>query len=276
MDMTHLGANGALRLVAPGQLTVDGAAQFNNVGPGQSVVLSAPTVTVPIETGSLAVLNAGGARAGTLQRSGNTITVASNAAITAIGGLASLDAIAHRLDVPEIQRPDLLQAGTLRVTAANAFYVQNSGTTLAYNDRRGFSTDALSITTGSNATRIAINGRIGATVGLAVTPLITLNGQPTAAGGQFDPRSTVNGCLIGLNCTVFQADPSVELTEPVPHDPTSALPSQLVTLSPTEERGDRPLIDEPITGVGNDDLWEPVCNSAEQQQARCKQASDKP
>src|SRR5437870_2908683 len=96
-----------------------------------------------------------------------------------------------RSDAPDVQRTDLVQAGTLNIAATNAIYVQNSGTTLAYNDRRGFTADAVNITTGSAATRIAINGRIGNTVGLAVTPLITLNGKPAAAGGQFDPQSTV-------------------------------------------------------------------------------------
>jgi hypothetical protein len=276
MDMTHLGANGALRLVALGQMTVDGAAQFNNTAAGQSVVLSAPTITVPIDTGSLAVLNGAGARAGTLLLTGNTITVASNAAIAAITGLPSLSAITRRLDAPDVQRADLVQAGTLNIAAANAIYVQNSGATLAYNDRRGFSADAVNITTGSAATRIAINGRIGNAVGLAVTPLITLNGSPAAAGGQFDPQSTVNGCLIGLKCQAFIPDPSIQLTEPVPQSSSEGLPSTLVTLSPNEVRGDQPLIDEPITGVGNDDLWEPVCQgAAQQQQGRCKQASER-
>ena len=41
-------------------------------------------------------------------------------------------------------------------------------------------------------------------------------------------------------------------------------------------QGDEPLIDEPITGVGNDDLWHPVCSAPDRQEGHCPAQTDRP
>ncbi|MEO6041661.1 MAG: hypothetical protein ABIP41_07165 [Croceibacterium sp.] len=274
-DLTHLGAAGTLRLLAPAAMNVTGTAQFVNAGAGQTVSLQGGALTVITDAGSLDVASAGGARGATLQLTGNSVTVASAAAIGAIAGLASLDAITARLDLPDVQRASLVQAGTIAVSATSAFYVQNSGPSLALAERQGFTANALSIVTGSAATRIAINGRIatagGFATGLLAVPLVTINGAPAAAGGRFDPRSTINGCVIGSNCTngTFGPATSLELVRPVPTASSGLVVGQLIELTPREPRGDLPLIDEPITGVGNDDLWQPTCTK-DRREGRCR------
>ena len=167
-----------------------------------------------------------------------------------------------------------LRAGTITVTVDNAFYIQNSGASTAYADRRGFSASGLEINTTSATTRIAVNGQIltpgGPVGGLDTAPLVRINGAVPAAGGQFNAASTINGCVIGGSCAVVPPpEPELDLPDPPtsedvdpipPVDGTGALfVAPLIELAETEPLITPPLVDEPITGVGNDDLWESRC-----------------
>lgn len=92
---------------------------------------------------------------------------------------------------------------------------------------------------------------------------ITINGQPVEFGGPFDSFSTANGCVIGRSCLLTEGGipKSVDLTLPVSTDTIEAvLIGQLVQVQGTEPLITPPLVDEPITGVGNDDLWQVHCN----------------
>jgi len=95
----------------------------------------------------------------------------------------------------------------------------------------------------------------------------------------FDTDSTINGCLIidvgaCLPVIVDPIDP-IDLEPPTdpsrdvieegldPEDTTEAsgpIQSGLLEFSPDFEFGTEPLIDEPVTGAGNEDLWvDPDC-----------------
>jgi len=278
MDMTHLGPSGSLRLVSPTSLDVIGNAAFNGAVAGQSVSLTGTTVTVHTDAGALGIADSAGAATGTLGLNGDKVIIASNAALADSALSSSVAASSARLGVADVQRPYTFRAGTIAVTAGSLFYVQNSGSSSAFPDRRGFLANALNINTSSPATRIAINGQIampgGLVSGLLAVPLVTINGARAAGGGRFEPGSTINGCIIGANCSagsVFSPDPSLNLERPLPAGSTSpTFVAALVESSPRHERPDAPLIDEPITGVGNDDLWQPQCQRDDKRPAKCR------
>ena len=79
------------------------------------------------------------------------------------------------------------------------------------------------------------------------------------------PYSSVNGCYIGFGGL---CGPTIDtelvkqiINEEPPHsildgEPRSTIETRIITIEKTDPEGFEPLIDEPITGTGNDDLWE--------------------
>lgn len=178
-----------------------------------------------------------------------------------------------------------------------------------YAGRRGFTVGSGGFTVvqaTAAPVRIAINGRqIGDTTpfgvptgggfvtGLDLTPLIrfvpfTINAQPTLftvgttplsatqqqqAAAIFDPASTVNGCAIisAGTCRTTLNDPIRDILQGNFGEGSvgNLLPLTLVQLKEYVTPGDQPLIDEPVTGSGNDDLWsvddtKPKCDPAKE------------
>ena len=135
--------------------------------------------------------------------------------------------------------------------------------------------------------RIVINGRqvapAGSTDGF-ITGIDFLNrvqiiggsaGQGNLQTGLFDPLSTINGCAI-LNvasCGVTIEPPIIDdtniqrdiirdferLSPDLEDSPESRgtlrLPFMLIQIRDPEEQAFQPVIDDPVTGSGNDDLW---------------------
>ena len=171
-----------------------------------------------------------------------------------------------------------LQAGSIRLSGQDAILVQNSGASSAYADRAGFTANQIDITTGSASTMISINGVIlqsGSPVsGLNTAPLVTINAAPAAAGGQFNPFSTINGCMIGVDCRFVtrggtNTPPSSDdLTDPLNPPGGNLLGGilfgEVVQMGENPPLFSLPLVDEPITGIGNDDLWLTTCLSDKQ------------
>ena len=179
-----------------------------------------------------------------------------------------------------------------------------------YAGRRGFTVGSGGFTVvqaTATPVRIAINGRQvsdttsfgaptagGFATGLDLTPLIrfvpfTINTQPTVfsvgttplsaaqqqqAAAIFDTASTVNGCAIisAGTCRTTLNDPIRDiLTGDFGERKISdLLPILLVQLKEYVTPGDQPLIDEPVTGAGNDDLW-----SVDDTKAKCDPAKEK-
>jgi len=85
-------------------------------------------------------------------------------------------------------------------------------------------------------------------------------------GGTFNPLSTVNGCQVGRSCvveTVGIAPPYeslVPLTALVDPGAEGRLALPVVQFGETPLLDSPPLIDEPVTGIGNDDLWSNRCD----------------
>jgi hypothetical protein len=261
----NIGSKGTLAILTPGEVSIVGDVALTTSDAADQFVIDPTRVELNSDTGSIAMLDAGGNRLGRLQVTGNTIAVATGATLDQIRSMSDVTSISALLDVAG-GKANPLRAGTVAFNVVDGLFIQNSGISPAFRNRRGFAANALDITTASAATQIAINGVIfenGVPVtGLATTPLITINGQAAASGGEFDPRSTVNGCIIGSTCDVLGPPPNDDLKPPVTPDNPSAggISSALVQLEDNQPLISPPLVDEPITGVGNDDLWLLQCD----------------
>src|SRR5690606_34163169 len=129
----------------------------------------------------------------------------------------------------------------------------------------------LNVDASAPTARIVVNGvaagASGPVTGLDTIPLLTVNGAAPASGS-FDRRSTLNGCLI-LNtgaCLPTQSG-GVEMNFPVQdvieeeasadsdEGEGSTLPTPLITMRELDPMTGEPLLDDPVTGAGNDDLW---------------------
>jgi hypothetical protein len=236
-------------------------------------------VELDTDTGSIALLDENGDPLGRLDVTGDTIAVGTGDTLDQLRGLADIAAINTLLDTPG-GKSDALRAGSMIFTVTDGLFIQNGGASTASDDRRGFDTNALDIFTDSAAAKIVINGLIvqnGAPVtGLDTAPLVMINEDPATLGGLFDALSTINGCAIGLDCTPppppdtgpddeLTPPPSDDITPPVtPNNPDGVLSNTLVQLEDNQPMITPPLVDEPITGVGNDDLWVPQCSDGEE------------
>lgn len=277
----QLGATGTLRLVSGGSIGVLGQANFESMATGQTVLLSAANdIALAAETGGLALRDAAGGLAGTLRLEAEQVHALSNAARTEASGL-DLAALSTRLATQDgILRPDgFFQAGGLVARVSRAFFVQNSGANAnVQDDRRGLTVGAGGLrieATGNAPPAVAINGRIlGATAATTITGVDVI--PATTISGTLDPQSTINGCVIAdpASCTVSQPRLPIDIplnlsrdviTEEVVESAEEAarkgqgstkLPPVLVEILEVPPRPYDPVIDEPVTGTGNDDLWE--------------------
>lgn len=276
----HIGSGGRLEISSPDRVDITGDVALTTSGPDDTFRIDPRLIALDTDTGSISMTlfagegGGGGTPQGRLELVADRIVAATGANITQLETLTDLDAITALLGRPG-GTGEPLSAGTIHIDAIESLYIQNSGASEAFADRRGFAASALEIATESSATQIAINGRIltqgGAATGLETAPLVSINGAAAAAGGQFHPRSTINGCVIGADCNPEPEIPelglptSEDVESPVPQQGESSLfVAPLIELAGTEPLITPPLVDEPITGVGNDDLWEPRCEPDEE------------
>jgi len=117
---------------------------------------------------------------------------------------------------------------------------------------------------------------------------VRINGQAAAAGGRFDALSTINGCVIGASCGISPPPPPPgpeeppitnptddDLTRPIDHpSDTDVFSDTLFTLADNAPLITPPLVDEPITGVGNDDLWLNGCKDSDDKTCPQKKGGD--
>lgn len=276
-----VGSGGTLSLATDGRISVTGNVALATSDALDTLDLTAASVEVVTDTGSIAMRDAGTNGLGRLRVNADRFVAATSAAIAQINPSTGIDTINALMDEPGTgPAQGSLVAGSIEASVTEGIYVQNIGTSTAFADRRGFTAGALAINTVGADTRIVVNGVIidangNAVTGLDTVSLITINGASATAGGSFDPLSTVNGCIIGQNCNLSETDHSpgailrtrtdIEgpvlfedaagelLSEPVMQMDTAL---QELVSDPT-----LPLVDEPVTGVGNEDLWSGSCSS---------------
>ncbi len=225
--------------------------------------------------GTVRLLGANNAPGGQLNLQSNDIIVATAAAITDVGLATTTDAIEARLALNDgiILDEGSLVARGIRADVVGGFYVQNSGTGTEFANRRGltFGAGGLNVLT-EGPSRIVINGvQLGATgqvTGLNTIPLLTIAGAAPAPGG-FDPRSTFNGCLItgATACSFVGLESSFPVQDVIEEEADAdgddgngnSLPlAPLITMRDIDPLSGEPLLDDPVTGAGNDDLWTPT------------------
>lgn len=267
----NIGASGTLAVTTPGRIRVTGAARPRVAGTGSTVSLTGGAIDVVTDTGSIVLRDAADALSGTLRLTAPTIRVATGAALADLDALTTLSAVSARLDRNDgvVNDGGALQADTIAVrTGASTFLVQNSGVDTSYASRRGFTARSLSIEglTGAGSA-FAVNGVIVGADGQPVTGLDTQ--RFISVQGTYDPASTVNGCVFGQDCGIPRGliapprDIIRELVRPVGTGARGLLDLPLVLFGEQPLFDSPPLIDEPVTGVGNDDLWRPRCDAEE-------------
>ncbi|MBV1687588.1 hypothetical protein KRR38_07815 [Novosphingobium sp. G106] len=292
-DMTvtgaQLGAQGALTILTPGRALINGAVKFTGLTNANTFGISAgELIALDTQAGAVDLRGANNALGGRIDFSANTIVAASSAAQTALAGLtdpAAIDTVLGSND-GNLRADGVLSADSMRFSVSNSLYIQNTGISTFFPLRRGFTVGsggfAVSTPVGRTTPVIVINGQattsagLGA-LGLDVIPLVSINGQPAPTSSGSAAGSTINGC------DFTKADecrppltPELTLTRDrvqSPVEENSDKPSDLAVerqslVTPGVELLDigrfnyEPLIDEPVTGSGNDDLWVPGCDAS--------------
>lgn len=281
----NLGANGSLSIVSAGNIDIIGDVALTELGSGNQLfffsegAVGRATIAVDAATASISLDDGNGALIGQLNFDAGEVFVATQSAIADVQAASDTDAITERLALNDgVARNSVISAGTIFADVSGGLYIQNTGVSGAFADRRGFAalTNTLDVATRLPTARIVVNGILvdgagGTITGTDVLPLVRINGVTGATSGNFDSRSTVNGCLVSSPalCTLnLEEIPNL----PPPHDfieepldPSEIsntprpFPTMVVELKEFEPFGYPPLIDEPVTGAGNDDLWMPAC-----------------
>lgn len=173
-----------------------------------------------------------------------------------------------------------LEAENLRFAPGTGLYIQNTGLNNRNpDDRAGFTAGyggGVEIVANGRRPEVIINGRQargdgGYYTGTSLIPRLTLTAGEgvNATAADFADGSTVNGCLLnGGGCIFYDDEVEVEVEVEPPLFPpvqdvinfnlTANLPSlsePLIELADFTSFALEPLIDDPVTGAGNDDLW---------------------
>ncbi|MDO9370911.1 MAG: hypothetical protein Q7T68_20290 [Sphingopyxis sp.] len=276
---SNLGANGVLTIRTPGKMRVIGNVQLTGLTDTNRLNLFADqALEVILGQGSVRLVN-GSAPAGQLTMASDDIIVATAAAIADVGTATTTDAIETRLAQNDgiVLDEGALFARGIRADVVGGFYVQNSGSGTAYAQRRGltFGAGGLDVLT-EGPSRIVLNGvhlgPNGQITGLDTIPLLTIGGG-VPAPGSFDPRSTFNGCLItgAAACTVLSLESSFPVQDVIENETdadgdggdANILPTPLITIRDLDPLSGEPLLDDPVTGAGNDDLWTPTIDTCD-------------
>lgn len=265
----NIGSGGLLKIFTPARVEVSGAVALTTSSNADRFSIDPTRIDVVTDTGSIVMRDSGGNLMGQLELIGGTVAVAPRATLAQIAALSDPREINAALDAPPSSPNDAgyLQAGDIFIEAANALYIANTGASAEFADRRGFTANSFGIVTGSAATHISINGVILDAAGLPVTgldtvPQIVINGAPAGSSARFNPFSSINGCVIGQGCGVVLTGLTKTKSDiEVPLDPDGNRPEYLYVLEIEQEEPDdlQPLVDEPVTGVGNDDFWDGTC-----------------
>ncbi|HET9628157.1 MAG TPA: hypothetical protein VFP14_01610, partial [Novosphingobium sp.] len=264
---TNIGPGGQFVVSTPGPIVVNGQVNLTAATNADTLFLSGGTIDVVTDNGGIALTGAGGALLGTLELNADAIRVGTASALSALSGLTSVDAASKRLDANDglVNQSGTIRSGALVVSFNSRFFIQNSGAGTQFDLRRGFAANTLAISNDSRTAQIAINGVLfgaGRLTGGLTQRGVTINGLQAAAGGAFDPLSTINGCVIGRDCGSTPVGEVVPPQETIDGLVGPIGPGSSIFVLPVIQFGEMPLfdspplIDEPVTGVGNDDLWQ--------------------
>lgn len=270
----QLGANGIFTVNSPRSIGIVGNVEYKNFAAGQSVIYRAGgDLSLAAETGLVTLKDSAGALAGTLRLEANQIHAVSTKTRSDVAGL-TLNEARKRLGTNDQvdNQGGYFQAGSI-IVRMNRLLIQNSGANSPDpNARRGLTANNLTIFAGEGASgQVVLNGRVNGATGGDLRSNVTLNGS-------FDLNSDINGCGIGSGACGAPPPPSgppaevTDVTFSVARDQirdeqeedeqeealqaAQTRPEPVIQFMNTPSSRFDPLIDEPITGAGNEDLWE--------------------
>jgi hypothetical protein len=274
-DGSQLGQNGTLLISSPRAIGVVGNMQFRNIGSGQTVTLrSATDLALAAETGLVTLKDAGGGLSGTLRLEAQQVQALSTKARSEIPGL-DLNAVRQRLGTNDQleNQGGYFQAGQIIVRISRLAFIQNSGANSDDpNAKRGFTANSFRVeASGDQPVQLVLNGRVGNAIGAGLIDAVTFTGS-------FDTGSSFNGCTSGAPCGVVvpppPPGPGPEIFAPVLSvardqieddkkqdekeqslQASQSRPDPLIQILNVPASRFDPLIDQPVTGAGNEDLW---------------------
>jgi hypothetical protein len=286
-DGGQLGTNGTLTFDSERSIGFTGNVQFKNFVNSQTVVFDAGTdISLAAETGLVTIKNSNGGLAGTMVLTAQQVHAMSTKARSEIAGL-QLNEVRQRLGTNDQLENDggYFQANRIIVNIGRLAFIQNSGANGTNPDaKRGITANELIINAGEGSpVQLVVNGREGSATGEALRSNVAVNGS-------IDQQSSFNGCVSGTACIpaveppppVDPIDPRLEIIEN--SDPLASArdqvqddeeedekeealqasqtrPDPVIQMVPAPSSRFDPLIDEPVTGAGNEDLWEPTTPS---------------
>lgn len=282
---SNIGPGGSLTITTPGKMRVLGNVRLTGLSDSNALNLVAnDALEVILGQGTVRLLGANDAPGGILRMVSDDVIVATPAAITDVRNANSIDAISARLAQNDgiVLDEGALLARRIAFEVGGGAYVQNSGSGTDFSQRRGLTFGAGGLDVLPRGTpRIVLNGvHLGANglvTGLDTIQLLTIAGSPVPSGGTasglgFDPRSTLNGCFIANtgSCTTVTVEidrmfPVQDVIEDEDSDGSDgdgiSLPTALITMRDLDPLSGEPLLDDPVTGAGNDDLWTPTTDT---------------
>ncbi len=278
-------ANFAVR--TPGAIAVTGAVTASSLAATDTLLLQAgQRLTVVTDSGGALRLNGAGAPdtagsvAGVLDLRADQIWVGTAALLDQLaadpafaGRDLALGATPAQADIA-----GAIGGGTLRISSSGSVLIQNSGNVF---QRAGFSVGSMTITATANAagsaagsglTDVVINGRAFGTTGVLINQHTIDQIAFAPALASYTPTSSVNGCIIGATCILYDTglfrsianiSPNIrELTEARQQardrarDSAERFPQlRIDKLIDAHAVTSEPPIDEPITSGANSSLW---------------------
>lgn len=282
---SNLGANGSLTIATQGKARVIGDAAITGMSDANSFrIFADEALEVILGEGTIRLSgSATSTLAGRLILQSEDVIVATADAIADVAAAPDIDAIDERLGQNDgiVLDDGALFAGGIDVTVEGGFYIQNSGEGTRFAQRRGltFGPLGLNVNVAGADSRIVINGvhlgPSGQVTGLDAIPLLSIDGfvigsGPLSGSGlAFDSGSTMNGCLIvsSTTCAFLEFESSFPVQDVINDEEEDeeqgddaegmSLPTPLITMRDLDPLTGEPLLDDPVTGAGNDDLWTP-------------------
>lgn len=258
----QIGENGTLSLRSGSLASFLGALSMTNAGGNTLAINSQSGVFLDAATGSIRLLE-GTVGGGALAISGTGIAMVTRSALNDISQLTDTALITDRLGLNDgvADGRTLVEADTIQLRSDRDVYIQNTSLGTRLDDRRGLVARALRIgSRDGSQLDIVINGIVNGQVGVDAIEQITFEEA-------FTDLSSVNGCVIvnanTCNKLPFEIIELRDLVEEVlksdPEDSAlqvtdSFTKTTLIQLNQIAPAGFEPLIDEPVTGTGNDDL----------------------
>jgi hypothetical protein len=266
-DGSQFGGEGTLLISSARAIGIVGNAQFKTIGSGQTVTLrSTSDIALAAESGLVTLKDGSDGLSGTLRLEAQQVHAMSTAARNEVAGL-DLDTARQRLGTNDQLANDggYFQAGQIIVRINRLLFIQNSGANGDDPDaKRGFTTNSFRVeTTGTQPAQLILNGRAGSATGQGLINAVSISGG-------FDARSSFNGCTPGSLCGA----PTPDLFTPVFSAPRDQIeddrdsdeaeqaldaaqtrPDPLIQFVDAPTSRFDPLIDQPVTGAGNEDFW---------------------